>query len=52
VSEGFVAKQMVDAAYRVHSTVGPGLLESVYETALAYELKNMDCVSLVSKLSP
>jgi GxxExxY protein len=29
----------VDAAYRVHTTLGPGLLESVYEAALAYELE-------------
>lgn len=29
---------MVDAAYRVHRTLGPGLLESVYESALAHEL--------------
>jgi len=34
-----VAKQIVDAAYRVHSTLGPGLLESIYETCLIYELK-------------
>ena len=30
---------MVDAAYVVHSTLGPGLLESVYETCLAYEIE-------------
>ena len=34
--------QVVDAAYRVHSTLGPGLLESVYEIALVYELKNRE----------
>lgn len=33
-----VAQQIVDAAFAVHSTLGPGLLESVYETCLAYEL--------------
>ncbi|TWT77152.1 hypothetical protein Pla123a_25830 [Posidoniimonas polymericola] len=33
-----IAKQVVDAAFRVHSTLGPGLLESVYETCLSYEL--------------
>ena len=29
---------VVDAAYKVHTTLGPGLLESVYEAVLAYEL--------------
>lgn len=33
-----VAKQVVDAAYNVHRRLGPGLLESVYETCLAHEL--------------
>ena len=30
---------IVDAAIEVHRTLGPGLLESVYEEALAYELQ-------------
>jgi GxxExxY protein len=28
----------VDSAYRIHTSLGPGLLESVYEAALALEL--------------
>src|SRR5882672_6090348 len=39
MSENEVARQIVDAAYRVHTILGPGLLESVYEAALAYELE-------------
>ena len=39
MSENAVAQQIVDAAYRVHTTLGPGLLESVYQAAMAYELE-------------
>jgi GxxExxY protein len=41
MDENAVARQIVDAAYRVHTTLGPGLLESVYEAALAYELEKL-----------
>ena len=30
----------MDAAYQVHSRLGPGLLESIYEDCLAYELQS------------
>jgi len=34
-----VATEVVDAALKVHKALGPGLLESVYETCLVYELE-------------
>ena len=34
-----IARQVVDAAFAVHVALGPGLLESVYEQCLAYELE-------------
>jgi GxxExxY protein len=33
-----IARQVVDAAYAVHTTFGPGLLETVYEQCLSVEL--------------
>ena len=36
--ENEIAKEIVNAAYKIHTRLGPGLLESVYETTLAYEL--------------
>jgi GxxExxY protein len=32
------AKAVIDAAFAVHKTLGPGLLESVYEACLCHEL--------------
>ncbi|GHV88081.1 hypothetical protein AGMMS50267_04410 [Spirochaetia bacterium] len=34
-----IAKIVLDAAFEVHSRLGPGLLESAYQTCLLYELK-------------
>ena len=39
MTENEVARQVVDAAYKIHTTLGPGLLESAYEAMLAYELE-------------
>jgi GxxExxY protein len=33
-----VATQIVDAAYKIHSKLGPGLLESAYVVLMEYEL--------------
>jgi GxxExxY protein len=34
-----IARQIVDSAFAVHRALGPGLLESVYEQCLVYELE-------------
>ena len=39
MTENEIAKQLLDAAFVVHTKLGPGLLESVYEVVIAYELK-------------
>ena len=39
MTENEIAKQILDAAFAVHTKLGPGLLESVYEVVLAYELQ-------------
>lgn len=36
-----IGKKVLDAAYTVHSALGPGLLESVYEACLAYEIDKL-----------
>jgi GxxExxY protein len=32
---------IIGAAFKVHNSLGPGLLESVYERALAYKLRSL-----------
>jgi len=39
LKENEIAKLVVDAAYHVHTKLGPGLLESVYEVVLAHEIE-------------
>jgi GxxExxY protein len=34
-----ITKSIIDAAYHIHVNLGPGLLESVYESVLAHELR-------------
>ena len=38
-SEEFLGKEIVDAAYKVHKELGPGLLEKIYEACFCYELE-------------
>lgn len=39
MTENEIAKIVVNAAYEIHVELGPGLLESVYEEILFFELK-------------
>ncbi len=38
MTENEIATAIVDAAFKIHTTLGPGLFESVYEAVLAEEL--------------
>ena len=42
-NEDALSKLILDAAFIVHSAIGPGLLESAYEACLAYELRQIGC---------
>jgi len=41
MTENEIAKVIVNCAYRVHTALGPGLLESSYEECLFYELQKV-----------
>ncbi len=40
MTENDISFAIRGAAFKVHTALGPGLLESVYEAALCYELRN------------
>lgn len=41
MTENDISQKIIGAAIEVHKQLGPGLLESTYETCLAYELKQL-----------
>lgn len=41
MTENELAKIVVNLCLKIHKALGPGLLESVYEEILAYELKKL-----------
>ena len=50
MTENDIAEIIVDACFKIHTTLGPGLLESVYESVLAYELQKRG-LSVVRQLA-
>ena len=43
MTENELSRVIVDAAFKIHTTLGPGLYESVYEVTMAYELRRRGC---------
>jgi GxxExxY protein len=41
MTENELSHQIIGCSIDIHKTLGPGLLESVYEAALAYDLKQL-----------
>lgn len=49
MNENELSKEIVDAAFKIHVTLGPGLFESVYHKVLAYELERRGLKVLVKQ---
>jgi len=52
MTENEIATIIVDACYKIHTTLGPGLLESVYEAVLQYELKKRGMAVVTQQVIP
>lgn len=50
--ENEVTERILKAAFRVHSALGPGLLESSYKACLAYELNSDGLIVELEKALP
>ena len=47
-----ISYDIIGCAYKVHSQLGPGLLESTYKVCLAYELDKMNYKVEIEKALP
>jgi GxxExxY protein len=47
-----IGKQIVDIAFNIHKTLGPGLLEKVYEACFCYELNKREVPFVTQKKIP
>jgi GxxExxY protein len=44
MTENELSKHIVDVAFRIHNRLGPGLLESVYEEIMCFELNKLGLI--------
>lgn len=47
-----ITQEILDSAYKIHTALGPGLLESAYQACLVYELKKKGLKVEVEKALP
>ncbi|MDM7922762.1 MAG: GxxExxY protein [Pyrinomonadaceae bacterium] len=52
MTENELSRIIVDSAFKIHTTLGPGLLESVYEAILAHELQSRGCTVVTQQAIP
>ena len=52
MTENQIAKHILDASFKVHTKLGPGVYETIYEALVAYELKKKDLVAERQKAMP
>lgn len=52
MTDNQITKVILDCAFEVHSTLGPGLLETVYRECLYYEIKEQGLFVEKEKLLP
>jgi GxxExxY protein len=43
MTENELSRVIVDSAFKIHTTLGPGLYESVYEVTMVHELQRRGC---------
>lgn len=52
MTENELSRIIVDAAFKIHNDLGPGLYESVYEATMAHELMQRGCPLVCQKPVP
>jgi GxxExxY protein len=52
MNPNLITGNIIDSAMKVHSTLGPGLLESAYEACLQHELNKRDMKAVSQVLLP
>jgi len=52
MNEEDIIKVILDEAFYIHKTIGPGMLENVYKTCLAYRLRQRGLFTEIEKPVP